>query len=124
MQSYGMPIFCRGLQQTELRNALYRKCARGEITAAELKDALKAIQSDLDNGTLRSPQIAWPEVWTTAGRLTAKYTLATQCRTLDVLHVAQTLQLGLEEFGTTDARQTALARKTGLRVIGLPSEAP
>ncbi len=119
IQSYDKPIVFCGLQQTELRNALYRKCARKEMTPVQLAEALKAIQGDLDSGTLEMPDVDWPEVWRRADRLTAKYALTTQCRTLDVLHVAVALQLEIKTFGTTDSRQMVLARKAGLKVISL-----
>jgi predicted nucleic acid-binding protein len=119
IQSHGTPICFCGLQQTELRNALYRKCARREMTPLQLKKALKDVRDDLDNVVLKVPEVEWPEVWTKADRLTAQYALTTQCRTLDLLHVAVALQLGMKIFGTTDARQMTLARKAGLKVVSL-----
>ena len=119
IQSHGTPIILSGLQQTELRNALHRKKARGEMTAPQLKTALKDLQRDLDAGVLQVPQLDWPEVWTKADRLTAKYVVTTSCRTLDVLHVAVALQLGVKVFGTTDQRQLLLARKAGLKTVTL-----
>ena len=38
-------------------------------------------------------------------------------RTLDVLHVATALELGLRSFVTYDRRQQQLARATGLKAI-------
>jgi predicted nucleic acid-binding protein len=119
IQSHGTPIVLTGLQQTELRNALYRKRARGEITPAQLKKALKDLQHDIDSGVFLTPQVDWPEVWARADRLTAKYVLSTACRTLDTLHVAVALQLGVKVFGTTDQRQLGLARKAGLKTVTL-----
>jgi len=119
IQSYDKPIVFCGLQQTELRNALYRKCARKEMTPLQLAETLKAIQSDLDSGVLEIPDVDWPEVWREADRLTAKYALTTQCRTLDVLHVAAAKQLEIKIFGTADLRQMVVARKAGLKVISL-----
>ena len=119
IQSHGTPIILSGLQQTELRNALHRKKARCEMTAPQLKKALKDLQGDLDAGVLQVPQLDWPEVWTKADRLTAKYVVTTSCRTLDVLHVAVALQLGVKVFGTTDQRQLLLARKAGLKTVTL-----
>jgi predicted nucleic acid-binding protein len=119
IQSYGTPICFCGLQQTELRNALYRKCGRREITERQLAVALKDVQADMDSGALQMPDIEWPEVWTKADRLTAKYALTTQCRTLDVLHVAVAMQLEIKTFGTTDMRQMVVARKAGLKVVSL-----
>jgi predicted nucleic acid-binding protein len=119
IQSHGVPICFCGLQQTELRNALYRKCGRGEITRRELTVALKDIEADMEVGVLETPELDWVEIWKIADRLTAKYALTTQCRTLDVLHVAVALQMGVKAFGTTDARQITLARKTGLKIASL-----
>jgi predicted nucleic acid-binding protein len=119
IQSHGAPICFCGLQQTELRNALHRKCARQEIIPKQLTRALRELQMDLDNGVLQIPDLSWPEIWSNADRLTAKYARTTQCRTLDVLHVAVALQLNMKTFGTTDERQMALARKAGLKIITL-----
>jgi predicted nucleic acid-binding protein len=119
VQSHGTPIIFCQLQHTELSNALYRKAARNEIDRSELTRSLKRMQSDLDHGVLQTPHLEWPEIWTNADRLTAKYALATQCRTLDVLHVAAAMQLRIKIFGTTDARQMVLARKAGLKVVSL-----
>ena len=120
IQSHGVPIILTGLQQTELRNALHRKRARGEMTLPQLKKALKDLQRDLDGGVLQIPPLDWPGVWAGADRLTAKYAVTTSCRTLDVLHVAVALQLGIKVFGTTDQRQLLLARKAGLKTVTLP----
>jgi predicted nucleic acid-binding protein len=119
VQSYGTPIIFSQLQQTELRNALYRKAARHEIDRRLLAASLKRMRSDLDNGILLVPNLEWPELWTKADQLTAEYALTAQCRTLDVLHVAVALQLKVQSFGTTDARQMAFARKAGFKVVGL-----
>ena len=117
IQSHGTPIILSGLQQTELRNALHRKKARGEMTAPQLNKALKDLQRDVDGGVFQTPLLDWAEVWMKADRLTAKYAVATSCRTLDVLHVAVALQLGARVFGTTDQRQLLLARKAGLKTV-------
>ena len=89
------------------------------MTAVQLKRALRDLQRDLDGGVLRIPQVDWPEVWARADRLTTKYVRITSCRTLDVLHVAVALQLGVKLFGTTDQRQLLLARKAGLKIVTL-----
>jgi predicted nucleic acid-binding protein len=119
IQSHGTPIIFCQLQQTELWNALYRKAARNETDRMELARSLKRIKSDRNNSVLQVPDLDWPEVWTNADRLTAKYALATQCRTLDVLHVAVAMQLDIKTFGTTDVRQMVIARKAGLKVVSL-----
>ena len=89
------------------------------MTKAELVRVLKDVQADKDADVLQTPTVEWPEVWMQADRLTAQYALTTQCRTLDVLHVAVALQLEIKTFGTADLRQSALARKAGLKVVSL-----
>ncbi len=119
VQSHGAPICFTGFQHAELRNALYRKCARKEIKLRELRKSLKNIQSDMDTGVLLSPELDWKAVLARANRLTDKYALSIPCRTLDILHVATVLELGIASLGTTDARQMSLARKAGLKVVTL-----
>ncbi len=119
VQRHGVPIIFTGLHQTELRNALHRKKARGELTPTELRKALRDLQRDLDAGVLESPPLDWPQVWAKADRLTGKYVVSTSCRTLDVLHVAVAQQLGVTTFASTDQRQLLLARKVGLATVTL-----
>jgi predicted nucleic acid-binding protein len=118
VQSYGSPIWFSGLQDAELRNALYRKCARMEISRQELRKALRHLDVDIDRAVLQPPAIDWVDVFREAIRLSSKYALSTQCRTLDTLHVAIALSLGATSIGSTDERQRSLARKAGLKVVG------
>jgi predicted nucleic acid-binding protein len=117
VQKHGAPICFTGFQHAELRNALYRKCARKEIKPAELRIALKNIQSDTDAGVLVSPELDWQAVFVRANRLTDKFALSVPCRTLDILHVASVLELGMSSIATTDVRQISLARKARLKVF-------
>ena len=78
---------------------------------------MKDLQSDIDDTVLQSPEIDWTGVFAEANRLTDKYALSTQCRTLDTLHVASALKLKVASIGTTDERQKVLARKAGLEVV-------
>ncbi len=39
------------------------------------------------------------------------------CRSLDVLHVASAIELGLRVFVTFDVRQQELARSAGLKLL-------
>jgi hypothetical protein len=102
-----------------MRNALFRKVARKEMTPRELKISLGRLQSDMDAGVLQCPALDWPGAWMEADRLTSKYAQATLCRTMDVLHVAIALQLGVSIFATTDQRQLKLARRAGLKTATL-----
>ena len=118
VQTFGTPICFTDLQDAELRNALYRKNARNEISRQELRKALRDLQSDIDRAILQPPPMEWTEVFAEAKRLTSRYAFSTQCRTLDTIHVATALSLGIASIGSTDERQRVLARKAGLKVVG------
>jgi len=76
---------------------------------------LDALQENINGGAILLIPVQWPEVHSTAERLSAQYTLAGH-RALDILHVATALQLEAEQLLTFDANQSALARAAGLEV--------
>jgi hypothetical protein len=59
--------------------------------------------------------ILWRATLTRAAEISRAHTAALGCRTLDVLHVATALELGLRVFVTFDRRQRQLAKATGLK---------
>jgi predicted nucleic acid-binding protein len=65
--------------------------------------------------------VLWRATLRRAGEISREHTSTLGCRTLDVLHVATALELGLHAFITFDRRQRELALATGLRVV-MPSE--
>jgi predicted nucleic acid-binding protein len=66
VQRFGSPICFTDLQDAELRNALYGKNARNEISRPELRKALRDLQSDIDQAILQPPSIEWTEVFAEA----------------------------------------------------------
>lgn len=48
--------------------------------------------------------------------LSSAHTAATKARSLDIMHVACAMELGMRDFWTFDKRQRALALEVGLRV--------
>lgn len=74
---------------------------------------LAAVSGDLASGFFRStptPAIVYDE----AVRLSRRHTASIGNRTLDILHVAAALVLGLPTFYTFDRRQAQLAKAEGL----------
>ena len=98
----------------EIRTALRLKRGRKEITDAELKNALSALQQDIDAGRLERPSYDLSIVFHKAEELSGKYAAATLARSLDILHVAAAVVIGANQFITFDRRQEALALKAGL----------
>ena len=115
MKRQALPLPHTWLHQLELRNALRLRVFRGEITASQRDASLNMILADLAGGVLAAASPALGAILTEAERLSALHTETLGTRSLDVLHVAAALVLGLKELLTFDARQAALARASGLR---------
>ncbi len=116
MRRQELPLPFTWLHQLELRNALRLRVFRREITPTQRDASLNAALADLAAGVLAvtSPPLA--EVMTEAERLSALHSEKLGTRSLDILHVACGLVLGLPRFITFDKRQAALAKAAGLRV--------
>lgn len=93
--------------------ALFRKV----ITAEAFADALASFDEDLADGRYMEADVLWRATLRRASELSRAHTRTLGCRTLDVLHVATAVQLGLRSFVTFDARQRQLAGAAGLRPI-------
>lgn len=104
------------LHQLEFRNALRLRVFRNEITTKQRDASLNLLLADLAGGILdhASPQLA--DVMTEAERLSALHSEKIGTRSLDILHVAEALVLGISVFLTFDKRQASLAKAAGLKV--------
>ena len=114
-----LPVPVIWLHQLELRNALRLRVFRAEITAEQRDASLNAWLADLAAGVLVAAAAPWGEVTMEAERLSASHSEKLGTRSLDILHVAAAVVLGLPEFHTFDLRQAALAKAAGLKVLGV-----
>jgi hypothetical protein len=89
---------------------------RGEITVAERDIAFNTLLADIAAGLYRAADPEMNSLTTEAERLSAQHSEFLGTRSLDILHVASALVLGLPDFLSFDQRQTALAKAAGLRV--------
>ena len=103
-------------QEIEVRNALRLKLFRREITATELSASLAAFDEDISTGRWRHTDYVLDDIYDRASQLSARHAAEIGCRTLDIIHVAAALVLGLTEFFSFDERQRELARREGLKV--------
>jgi predicted nucleic acid-binding protein len=110
------PIPFTHFHAIEIRTALRLNLGRREITDAQLKNALRLLQEDIDTGRLNRPTYDVSIVFHEAEDLSAKYAAATLARSLDILHVAAAIVIGARQFITFDKRQAALASKAGLKL--------
>ena len=102
------------LHRLEMRSALRQKKGRGDITMAECQTLLADLQKDVSQGVFQSHSVSWPDVFVRAEALSASHGAATLCRSLDTLHVALAMEMGVTEFCTfvgTRIKQQKIKKK-------------
>ena len=112
-----LPVTHHG--RAEIVNGLCQAAFRRHITVLALRDALASVDEDFAVGRYVNADVLWRSALRRADDLSREYTPEIGCRSLDVLHVACALELGLPNFLTFDARQRRLARSVGLKLASL-----
>lgn len=110
-----LPLSVTWLHQLELRNALRLRVFRNEITTAQRDASLNAMLADLAANVLVHAVTPLMDLTIEAERLSVLHSETLGTRSLDILHVAAALILGIPEFLTFDRRQHALATAAGLQ---------
>ncbi len=110
------PYVLTDWQALEARNAIRLKTFRSEISVAEMTQSLRAFEQDIMTGRWVRPPYNASSIEQKAEELSAAYARFLGCRTLDIVHVAAALVIGIKGFLTFDVRQGALARRVGLHV--------
>lgn len=110
------PLAFIWLHQLEFRNALRLRVFRKEITAKQRDASLNLLLADLAGNLFEHASPSLPEVMMEAERLSASHSEKIGTRSLDILHVAAALVLGVPTFFTFDKRQAALAKAVGLKL--------
>jgi len=105
--------------RAEIVNGICLAAFRGVIGAEAMRDALASLEEDFAEGRYVQADLLWRSALQRAAELSRKHTPAVGCRSLDVLHVASALELGMARFLTFDGRQRVLARAAGLRPVVL-----
>ncbi len=103
--------------KVEVSNALGLALHRGTMSVEAHRRAGAAFQEDLDSGRYVQASLLWRATLDRAAELSREHTPALGCRSLDLLHVASAITLGLNSFLTFDHRQQRLARAVGLKAI-------
>jgi predicted nucleic acid-binding protein len=118
-RSSGQAIVYTPLHALELTTAFELKVFRKEATPEQVHAALGLVEEDLSAGKLVSVNAPLLDSLDTAVQLAQQHGALTGCRALDTLHCATAMNLDVMGFLSTDARQLALARIVGLRVIAV-----
>jgi predicted nucleic acid-binding protein len=103
-------------QELEVKTALRLKAFRGEISDGQLDQSISDFETDIAAGLFDREKLDEQKLFATSERLSAQHARQTGCRTLDIVHVAAALVLGIREFVTTDSRQGRLAHAVGFNV--------
>ena len=101
----------------ELVNGIGLGAFRSLIAAEAHADALASFDEDLEEGRYAEADVPWRATLRRAAEISRAHTATVGCRTLDILHVAAALELGMRYFATFDQRQQKLARMMGLRLV-------
>ena len=123
MSRQTLPLPFTWLHQLELRNALRLRVFRSEITPAQRDASINAMLADLAAGVLAHAEPPLADLTLEAERQSALHSETLGTRSLDILHVAGAVVLGLSDFLTFDHRQRNLAQAAGLHVplVKLPN---
>jgi predicted nucleic acid-binding protein len=101
----------------EIANGISLAAFRKAITTGAMADALLSFEEDLAEGRYIEMDVLWRAILRRAADISRTYTPRLGCRSLDVLHIASALELGLRDFVTFDGRQRQVARAVGLKSI-------
>lgn len=105
-------------QSTRLQVFRFSNDRTQGFSKAEAEKMFADFEEDLTSGAVEILPVDWGDVHSLAERLSARKTMGSGHRTLDVLHVATALHAGSQAFLTFDANQAALAESEGLEVPG------
>jgi predicted nucleic acid-binding protein len=110
-----LPVTRHG--RLELVNGICLAAFRRAIGADAAADALASLEEDFAEGRCVLVDVLWRATLQRAVGISRAHSARLGFRTLDVLHVATALELGLRSIVTFDRRQQQLARDVGLRVV-------
>jgi predicted nucleic acid-binding protein len=116
MNAQSIPLVWTWLHELEFRNAIRLRAFRKEIDLRDIDAVLRGQSDDMNAGVYINAAPSPAAVARETERLGASHTTTLGTRSLDTLHVAQALVLGVREFLTFDTRQIALAKAAGLKV--------
>ena len=110
-----LPVTPHG--RVEMINGIALAAHRGLLAPAALEAAFAALDDDFELGRYAPADLLWRAVLKRAADLSRLHTPKLGTRSLDVLHVASALELGMKRFVTFDERQGQLAGVVGLKVV-------
>ena len=117
LNSRSEPLYFSSLHALEIHNSISRGIFQKKITEAESALTRESLDQDRQNGRLIDQELNWSQILGIAISLSIQSTPQNGSRSLDVLHVATAIGLGVHEIVTFDHRQAQLAQAAGLKAI-------
>lgn len=105
-------------------NAFELLVGRGSITRAECQAVQAQLQVDIESQRLTRLSLNLEQVFLGACELSRACTARFLARSLDLLHVAAAHVAGCTTFVSSDDRQLAVAKTTGLKVVNIKGRLP
>lgn len=100
----------------ELFNAIRVRVAENRLSEANADAGRRLAEKLVASRKWDRQEPDWSRVLARAHGLSAAHAATTKARSLDIIHVACAMELGVTKFWTFDKRQRALAAEVGLRV--------
>jgi len=116
VSNYPAPAPITVWQALEVKTAIRLKAFRKEISAGEMMQSISAFEQDIAAKRWVRPDYTSAAVEQKAEELSASHAATLGCRTVDIIHVAAAVVIGVKDFVTFDNRQAALAKLSGLTV--------
>lgn len=116
VSNYPAPAPLTTWQALEVKTAIRLKAFRKEISPIEMARSITAFEQDIAASRWLQPNYTATAVEQKAEELSASHAAILGCRTLDIIHVAAAVVIGVRDFVTFDNRQAALAKLSGLLV--------
>ena len=114
MQEVSSPLVYTSLHRLEVGNAIRLSVGYGSLDEEMAQGAVLAMSLALENGCWTQVPVEWERVYSRARGLSAAHTSTLKNRSLDIIHIAIAMELGLRKFWTFDQRQHRLAQIAGL----------
>lgn len=116
LQRQTEPLAFTPLHRHEVRTAIRQKVFRGGATSEECKQALRELDSDLQDQILTHTPISWTDAFREAESIGAAEGEKVAMRSFDLLHLGIAKTLKAERFLTFDGAQRELARRAGFKI--------
>ena len=110
------PIVFNDLLRLEVQNTIRLGISHGgleEDSASVAADRAKSLEA---KGIWKAVELDWSKVFARSRGLSMAWTSPLKLRSLDIIHVASAMELGVRDFWSFDNRQRSLAGEFGMRV--------